>query len=200
MRAFLPGLFLVLALAACGSTPPPVYVVIDSLPPAADGTRERHGPLLGIGSVMLPDYLDRLLIVQRGGDNRLQMRDSERWGEPLERAVPRVLAANLGVLLADYRIVQQPWAAAQQPDWRLTVRISRLDALRGDAVVLLADWQLAASGDATPPRSWQGSFRAPLADNRASSIAAAHGEVLAALATAIGNSLGGDTPPAASGH
>ena len=100
-----------------------------------------------------------------------------------------MLGANLTVLLPDYRILRQPWTATQQPDWRLTVRINRLEAVDGKAVVLLADWQLSGNHGKAAVRSWQGSFSAPLADNRASSIAAAHGEALARLATAIGDSI-----------
>jgi len=133
-------LFLSLLLAACAASPPPQRYVLESLPPVAVPV-ERQGASIGIGTIVLPAYLDRLPIVHRHG-NRLTLDDSQRWAEPLFDAVPRVLLANLSVLLTDARMVQAPWGAQSRPDFKIVLRIGRLEAVDNKTVELRASWSI----------------------------------------------------------
>lgn len=180
MRILLTSLLIVL-LTACGSSPTVSYYLIDSLP-APEGVHAQTGPIIGIERMTLPGYLEASAILQRRGDQRLSVNESERWGEALPNAIARVLSANLMALLPEHRVVRQPWSHQQQPDARLTLSVQELLAHDDGSVVLSAQWQLARGDDVL---SRQGHFRAALTNNRADGIARAHGEVLEQLARAI---------------
>jgi uncharacterized lipoprotein YmbA len=133
-------LFMLVLLAACAASPSPQRYVLESMPLATTPV-DRQGAAIGIGTIVLPAYLDRLSIVHRNG-NRLTLDDSQRWAEPLFDAVPRVLLANLSALLTDARMVQAPWGAQSRPDLKLVLRISRLEAVDNKTVELRASWSI----------------------------------------------------------
>jgi hypothetical protein len=126
----------VLLLAGCGTTPPSNYYLLsamDEAPP--DGMV----PALGIGPVHIPEYLRRNSLVYRLGDNRLQIADSERWGEPLEEGVQRVLSLNLADLLATGNLSYYPFHSQRPPDYGVSVNVLNLDVDEQRAA-LVAEW------------------------------------------------------------
>ena len=179
MRTLLTGLCILL-LTACGSSPSTSYYLINSLP-AADGVQAQTGPVIGMERVSLPGYLDATAILQHRSGQQLVVNESERWGEALPTAIPRVLSANLMALLPDHQVVRQPWSQQRQPDLRLIITVQELLA-ENDAVVLSANWQILREKVVI---SRQGTFRAPLGNRQASSIAQGHAVVLEAFARAI---------------
>lgn len=129
---------LLLGLGACASSPPVRYFQLSAmdLDPAADS----GGALVvALGPLTLPDYLDRPQIVTRGAGASTRVDELNRWAEPLEDAVPRIVGANVDGLLQDtvvlpFTTVGVPWS------YRLFGTITRFDAdLDGD-VVLLVQW------------------------------------------------------------
>lgn len=188
MRQRIASLLICLGLSACGSTPATHFYVLDSLaPPSATTLATRTGPSIGISTVSLPAYLDRLPIVRRDAHHELQLDEFQRWAEPLGEAVPRVLAANLSTLLENSRIVGQPWDHRNQPQWKVLLQISELQAVDGQ-VQLQARWQVAGS-DGVVILNREGRFRIALADNAPGSIAAAHSQALAELSRALSDDL-----------
>ena len=47
---------------------------------------------IGVGPVTVPDYLDRPQIATRSSSSSLQFSEFDRWAEPLEKNLMRVLA------------------------------------------------------------------------------------------------------------
>ncbi|WP_415037234.1 membrane integrity-associated transporter subunit PqiC, partial [Azonexus sp.] len=89
-----------LLLSACASTPPNQFYLLEAAPTTATlNTASSTAPRLGIGTIVLPDYLNRPQIVLRDHGGRLLLRERERWAEPLEDGVRRTLGENLGQLL-----------------------------------------------------------------------------------------------------
>ena len=63
------------------------------------GTAAAQGPVIGVGPITVPKYLDRPQIVTRSGRNQLALGEFDRWAEPLQDNVLRVLAENLAFLI-----------------------------------------------------------------------------------------------------
>src|SRR5215469_13713195 len=65
--------------------------------PAAMGAHE--SPVVGVGPVALPTYLDRRSIVMREADSEVRLSSAHQWAEPLKDGVARVVAENLAVMI-----------------------------------------------------------------------------------------------------
>lgn len=141
---YLLCVWLLAFLAGCAGSPPPRYV-LDPLPATDQGADTGKGVTIGIGKIALPAYLDRLPIARRKG-NRVLLDENQRWAEPLTDAVPRVLAANLSVSLPSASFLQQPWTQQNRPDWKLFVRVNRLETVDDLAVELDARWSVLDRG------------------------------------------------------
>lgn len=129
---------LLLALAACGTTPPAQHYRLsarESLPQATTG------PALGIGPVNIPPYLERNGIVRSEGSNGLQIATSERWAEPLDKGITRVVSLNLAGLIQTQNIQLYPWHPRRQPDLGIKIRVLALDADLQQAS-LVVEWLL----------------------------------------------------------
>jgi uncharacterized lipoprotein YmbA len=131
-------LALTLLLAACGSTPSHNYYLLTAREaPGPTGT----APSVGIGPVRIPEYLNRNNLVYQQDGNRLQIADYERWAEPLEEGILRVLGLNLAALLDTQDIRQFPWHPDRAPQFGVTLRLLSLDADQRGAK-LEAEWLL----------------------------------------------------------
>ena len=69
--------------------------------PANAQTNQEHtrALILGMGPVMLPDYLKRSELATRVEPDQVQFSDIDRWAEPLRNDFPRVLSEDLSTQL-----------------------------------------------------------------------------------------------------
>jgi uncharacterized protein len=132
----------VFLLGACTTTPNSRYYLLDPLAVAPIEKTADSDKRLGIGTISLPDYLNRKQVVIRGAGGRLLIRDGERWGEPLEDSVRRVLGENLGRLLGPGRLVFLPAPAGIAVHNRLHLEITAFEASAHHEVQLSARWSL----------------------------------------------------------
>jgi uncharacterized lipoprotein YmbA len=134
---------LVLALAACGSSPPSNFY---RLTPTATGIGSGQQPALGIGPVSIADFLNRNAIVYSSGGNTLHIAGTELWAEPLNEGITRVVGLNLSGLLDTQNIAYFPWDTRQAPQYGVRIDVLDLDAAGGRAG-LTADWVIYHPGD-----------------------------------------------------
>jgi uncharacterized lipoprotein YmbA len=108
------------------------------LTPAVDvATRERvASPALVLGRVRLAPYLDRSSVATRLSTEEIHYSGRDRWAEPLDRNVARVLAVNLSRFRAT-----EPVATGVQT-LRVDVDIGRLDTTQRGEAVLTAHWRI----------------------------------------------------------
>jgi uncharacterized lipoprotein YmbA len=144
-------------LGACGLLEPRsdptkfvVLAAIDELPEAPPIESAKSDLSVGIGPIVLPDYLHRTEIVARDEGTRLLTSESERWGEPLPRGVERVLASDLATTLGPKRIVLHPWYATESPDVQIEIAFSRFEREGAGKIVVSARWSIEILGAETP--------------------------------------------------
>jgi len=139
----------VLLLAACSMTEPSRLYTLSAIPDRGTETYAAETPAIGVGPVSLPLYLDRPQIVQRSGPNRLEVAEFDRWAEPLNDTVPRVIAENLSRILQSDRVYVIPRRRPLPIDMTLEVDISQFEPLADGTAALTARWLI--FGDSNQP-------------------------------------------------
>lgn len=193
MKTFLLALAAPLLLAACGLTPVKDTSVNHLLDPTIPERRiTSASPAIAIARPSLPSYLDRQQLVSRSGGGQLEMNSYHLWAEPLDAAISRVTAVNLGRLMNSLNI--QPVESFVTLDYQtlLEIRVSRFEPDSPGNLVLECTWKLQpVSGRVANTRPF--STRVPISPadtpKNLSGRTAAMNEALARLAREIARAL-----------
>jgi uncharacterized protein len=138
-------LALVLGLAGCvtGTSAPTSFYVLTPVrtaptaqaPALAQGVKR----LVVLKSVNLAPYLDRPQIVSRGDGVRVFLAEFDRWAEPLDQNLSRVLAEDVARFTADSALVLSS-EDSKEADARVSVDVERFDGSLNGQAVLTAGW------------------------------------------------------------
>ena len=190
-RAFTACCIALLAgLAGCAGTPSPktnFYSLSVEAPPerAESATGAAAAPVtrVSVTRVAIPGIVDRPQIVSRTASNSVEIFDFHRWAEPLQEAIPRVIAGNLARQLGPGHAVSASIMPGLPPDVRVAVDVQKFEAAMGAGVAVAALWTVrAAAGEARVGRSM---VEAPSTEAGHAGIAAAYSRALAAVARDI---------------
>lgn len=140
-------------LAGCSGSPRVTFYTLN-----ADATPETAAPAFApvvIGPVTLPALVDQPQLVVRTAANRVVILEVHRWAEPLKSEIPRIIAANLTLLLNQARVAVYPQNAGQDADYRILLDIQRFEMTAGKGVAIDALWSIrrVAGGAPTTGRS-----------------------------------------------
>lgn len=146
-RCFI-GLLLWLTLLNLGACtqgrPPPELFLLQALAsiPRTVATDPAKPPVIGVGPVRFPRYLDRsqIIIAQTGG--WFVPQDDQRWAENLSDNFLRVLAENLAAAVPTDRVLIHPWPRTDVPDLKLTLRVNQFHWTENGLATLDARWEL----------------------------------------------------------
>jgi len=125
-------------LSGCGTTPNSNYYLLNS---NASPTPIGLSPSLGVGPITIPDYLNRNSFIYTLGDNKLHIARFERWAEPLDTGIMRVIQLNLASLLNTQNVQSYPWSGSTRPEYGVEVSVLILDANDTQAK-LTAEWHI----------------------------------------------------------
>jgi uncharacterized protein len=141
--ALVPLVASLLGLGACASTPSRFYV-LNTLPASetVPATAADRGPVIGVGPITLPKYLDRPQIVTRASRHQLALGEFDRWAEPLQDNISRVLAENLGRLIPTDHLLLQTWPRSASLDYQVSMEVRQFDGWLGGESTLLARWSI----------------------------------------------------------
>ena len=105
---------------------------------------------LGVGPITFPGYLDREQVVTRVSENRFAVAENDRWGEPLQENVARVLSQNLSLLLVGDQVIRFPWPSTERPTYQVEIDVLRFEADTARRTWLVARWVMSevATGEA----------------------------------------------------
>lgn len=109
---------------------------------AEKATADAGSISIRIGPVSLPKYLKKSQIVTRTGSNELQLAEFDSWAGRIEEDIGRVVAENLGYLLATDTVLSYPAIDAEASDYTVEMDISRFDGSLGGDVELIARWAI----------------------------------------------------------
>jgi uncharacterized lipoprotein YmbA len=131
-----------LALAGCGSTRTSNFYQLDE-PAATRLSGLERGVAVGVGPVNLPPYLDRPQIVIRGDGHKLELSEFNRWVEPLNESISRVIIVSLSNMLESTRVYKIPRRNKTiLLEFRVEIDFARFDGIPGGNALLVARWTL----------------------------------------------------------
>jgi uncharacterized lipoprotein YmbA len=187
-------------LDACSTTAPARFYTLSSLRQLANAsagatTSDREAGLstLLVGTIEIPQTLDRPQLVRHSGINKIDVAEYDRWAEPLDAMTRRVLAEDLTTLLPDSRVV-----ASRQPampiDQTLVVEVARFDADNAGRVIFEAQWFVFAGRNPVPRLSRRATIEEPAASGESEAVVAAMSKALARFAREIAAALAAFPP------
>jgi hypothetical protein len=166
-------------LLGCGVTPHTQHYVLDSQTVAA--AANSNPVSLGIGPVLVAEYLDRAQIALKNGSS-LELDEFHRWGEPLSAGITRVMMEQLSTQLGSGKLVRFPWRADEIPDLRIKMLVLELNRHHNSALMKVA-WSLTESRSGEELYRGMENYRQPLADQNYDTLVAAYSQLLHQLAT-----------------
>lgn len=128
-------------IAGCGSSPMVHYYALDTIDNRV-AQDDAGSPIIAVGAFRMPEYLNRSQMVTRGRGAEINVDDFNRWAEPLDDAIHRVLASNLDVLLESVVVVAFPTSPGLDIDYRLMGRFDRFTSDQDGLVVLDVQWEI----------------------------------------------------------
>ena len=116
----------------------------------------------------------------------MQIANNERWAEPLDEGITRVVSLNLAGLMQTQNIQLFPWHPRRQPEFGIKIRVLAMDA-DAKQVSLVAEWLLyrVDNGEAMTRRLQE--YNQPLSapENSGAVIAASYSDLLYRLSRDI---------------
>lgn len=110
----------------------------DALPVQSAGSAS-----IGLGPIRLPDYLiDRREMISRRSPTEVAPSTIDRWAEPLDGAIPRILRLDLSAQLGKRPVVLYPWYETQEPDWQVVVDFERFEIDADGNAALVARFEV----------------------------------------------------------
>jgi len=197
----LPLLGIAVALAACSSPQPRLYLMNTvqvqqsqraELAGSSDqARRDASASLPGLKaglSVTIPEYLDRPDILVRSDSNELASLPDARWAEDLSITTSRVMANDLAAALPGADIIAWPTRVERSVNYRIAVDLTKFESDAHGMVEIEGRWALLDGYGATRAG---GRFRhTKIAQNvDAKTIAQAMSELLAMTSAEIATQL-----------
>jgi len=167
------------------------------LKPAVGGEFKRWR--VGLRLVEVPSYLRTKFMVVRTGSNEIHFADFDRWAEPLEQGISRVLKETLGSAQNVQSVALNSHGDASL-DYEVTIQILACHGMRvptgKSSIRFAATWEVQAVGTNSIEIK-RGSFTADAADWDGNNYSQLATQLSAAVATA-GKTLAADLPMEAS--
>jgi uncharacterized protein len=138
-------LFFLLLLSACVNSPQVNFYTLNSQmspPKPAKRTSELKALTIGIGSVHIPEYLDRPQIVTFQGPHRLHLAEFHRWAGRLENDINQVMVENLSALLGTTHVASFPWSQSEAPQYRVDLIFNHFEGTLGKTFRFQGVWRL----------------------------------------------------------
>ena len=167
-------------LTGCASPSRSFYVLTADGPAPSGG-----GTGIGVGPVVLAEYIDRPNLVLQDAPNRLAVAEDHRWAGDLAASVARVTATNLGRRLHTGNVRTYPWQHDDEIGHQVTLDIRQLHGGADGYAVIEAGWRVYALPERRLKASRTFVAREQLAADGYQAMVAAQSKLLARLADDI---------------
>lgn len=144
-------------------------------------------PVIGVGPVKLPGYLNRPQIALTVGQGQIRLDEFQRWSEPLDENFTRVLAENLRRLLPECEVVLFPWRRPLNVNMQVEIAVDAFHVTQEGQSLLEAQWFTTRENKSTILE--RSSLRLPADASSYAGIVAAHSRALEVLSREIATSL-----------
>lgn len=171
-------------LAGCGAGPQSYYILTADGPAPARGG---HG--IGVGPVIVADYLARPNLVVQEQPNQLAIASDHRWAGTLDASIARVTANNLGRRAGTGNVRVYPWPRDEGLRYQVTLDVREFHAAADGHAVIEAGWRVFALPERRLVASRTFTAREPLERDGYQAMVAAQSRLLSRLADEIAPAL-----------
>jgi hypothetical protein len=175
----------VLAIAACASTPPSRFYTLSAMAPSGASPAKLS---VVVGPVSIPALVDLPQIVVRTGPNQVSIDEFNRWASPLANNISRVVAENLVLLLGTPRVSQFQQSLNADADFRVAIEVQSFESAPGEAATLNAAWLVRRTRDGKA-ETGRTSVREPTSEKGYDALAAAHSRALGRMSQDIADAV-----------
>ena len=98
--------------------------------------------VVAIGPVKIPEYLNRPQIATMNKDETLSFSEFNRWAEPLDFALERIINENLSNILDGAIIETFPWDLAVPVKYQVIASVIRLDNEFNEKLIFVVQWSI----------------------------------------------------------
>jgi uncharacterized protein len=134
-----------LLIGGCGSAPRERYYSMAPAPTAAPaGAASVVTRRVVVGPVSVPESINRVEIVVRRGEHRLELLEMQRWAAPPASEVANATAQALEAALAQpgTRVVVDGATIGPAAAQRVVIDVQRFDAVLGQRLAFEASWRV----------------------------------------------------------
>ena len=136
------SIFLILSCAK--SSKPVEYYMLDASVGIDNNQtlKSDEGPMIGLGPIRLPEYLDRFQMVVAVSENKYKLIDGHRWAEKLDQNISLALFKTLPSQLGTDRMIRYPWPQRPGVDFQVKIDILELNIDQDGRSKLIAQWSI----------------------------------------------------------
>lgn len=187
---FIVILILILVLSGCVSIPrspsPRFYRLtpVEQERPGGD-FKMASGVIVGIGPIKIPEYLNRPQMVTVDKNRMMIFAQFDRWGEPLDLSILRVLSENLAFSMVGADIEIYPWNMLIPVRLQVVLDVAQIDVDLEKDLVLVVRWSVLDLKNKSLVLSRRTVLKEPVKPSNYSGVAAALSSVLRRLSNEI---------------
>jgi uncharacterized lipoprotein YmbA len=188
MRAPLPLIAALLALAACGT---PDYFLM----PPPQGAARAPSPVasISVGDINLPSYASALEIASLTAPGTVTLNKTSLWADTPQRAMTRHLAAALDQRLRA-RVGTEPWPGFDDPSLRIDVIVDRMIGAPDGSLDFAGQYAVVSPADGRITAFDRFALTVPPQGQGYPGLLAAHARALELLADRIAATITGRRP------
>jgi len=137
--------FLTFLILGCAKSSKPVeYYMLDASVGIDNNQTLKgdEGPMIGLGPIRLPEYLDRFQMVVAVSENKYKLIDGHRWAEKLDQNISLALFKTLPSQLGTDRMIRYPWPQRPGVDFQVKIDILELNVDQDGQSKLVAQWSI----------------------------------------------------------
>jgi uncharacterized protein len=137
--------FLTFLILSCAKSSKPVeYYMLDASVGIVNNQTLKgdEGPMIGLGPIRLPEYLDRFQMVVAVSENKYKLIDGHRWAEKLDQNISLALFKTLPAQLGTDRMIRYPWPQRPGVDFQVKIDILELNIDQNGQSQMIAQWSI----------------------------------------------------------
>lgn len=97
---------------------------------------------IGIGPVILPDYLDNPAIVTRTSTQQIRVSGYNAWAGDITNQMTRVITDNLSSTLKNDAVWGFPWDTRSRPEYQIRIVVEEFSGILGQDITLRLKWSV----------------------------------------------------------
>lgn len=144
---------------------------------------------IGVGPVVVAEYLDRSNIVFQSGPQKLEIADHHHWAGDMKKSVASVMASNLGRELQTGNVRTYPWDRDDELRYQVSIDIRQFHGTADGYALLEAGWRIYRLPGSELVATRSGTYREQQRQDGFEELAAAQSRALQRLARDIARGM-----------